>query len=659
MRKCASNVSIFLEFLPQYKEYLYQCIRRFKAGCLSQHISSWEEITSDREVLQTVQGMKLEVEETPLQGQCSGFEIPENQPLIQEEVNKLLKKGVIVECEHEPVEYISPIFLKEKTDGTQKLILNLKKLNKHLEYKHFKMQTLETILTLIQPNCYMATIDLKYAYYSVKFDGDDTCFLKFLCNSKLLKFVVLPNGLSPGPRKFTKLTKPPLAMLRMQGYTVAIYIDEIIAIDQSFEECLLTVAETITLFQKLGFVIHPHKSKFIPAKIVEYLGFIIDSEKMITYLSDRKKQKIYEKCCNIPMKPKLRVREFASFIGTLTSSFPGNQFGPLYYRAMLKFKDKSLKYNKGNFNVVITLSEDTLHEISWWKKNIFRVFKPIRYPKFSITIYTDASLEGWGASMGNVSTGGAWHPDEKLMHINVLELKAILLALKSFVKTSREHIKIMSDNTTAIHCINKMGTSHSMECHHQVLKIWEWAIIHKNHLSAAHIPGKLNTVADNESRSNHIDTEWMLQPKVLNLALEHLSFKPEIDLFATNINTQFGKYAAFRPDPGAMYIDAFSIDWSDLKFYAFPPISVIPMVLPKVKQDSAEGIVVPFWPTQVWYPAMLKMLVSTPILLNSRKSLLVLPQKPNKVHPVWKKMSMLVVHLSGSLQKANHCQEML
>ena len=69
---------------------------------------------------------------------------------------------------------------------------------------------------------------------------------------------------------------------------------------------------------------------------------------------------------------------------------------------MLKFKDKSLKYNKGNFNAVIKLSEDTLHEISWWKKNIFKVFKPIRYP-------------------------GAWLPDEKLVHINVLERKAVLL----------------------------------------------------------------------------------------------------------------------------------------------------------------------------------------------------------------------------------------
>ena len=52
----------------------------------------------------------------------------------------------------------------------------------------------------------------------------------------------------------------------------------------------------------------------------------------------------------------------------------------------------------------------------------------------------------------------------------------------------------------------------------------------------------------------------MLQSKFLNLALEYLRFKPEIDLLATNINTRFDKYATFRPDPGAIYIDAFTIN---------------------------------------------------------------------------------------------------
>ena len=57
-------------------------------------------------------------------------------------------------------------------------------------------------------------------------------------------------------------------MLRMQGYTVVIYIDDTITKDQSFEECLLTVVETKYLFEKLVFVTHPDKSKFIQVKIL-------------------------------------------------------------------------------------------------------------------------------------------------------------------------------------------------------------------------------------------------------------------------------------------------------------------------------------------------------------------------------------------------------
>ena len=52
---------------------------------------------------------------------------------------------------------------------------------------------------------------------------------------------------------------------------------------------------------------------------------------------------------------------------------------------------------------------------------------------------------------------------------------------------------------------------------------------------------------------------------------------------------------------------------------------------------------------------MLKMLVLTPVLLNFRKSLLLLTQTPKQVHPMWKKMTMFV----GHLQKANRCQEIL
>ena len=123
------------------------------------------------------------------------------------EINKLVGKGVIEYTEDEKGEFILPIFFRSKSDGTRRLILNLKTLNEFLEYKHFKMERVHSVTDLIQPHCYMATIDVNDAYYSVKIsEEEDSKYLKFYTGKMLLKFVVLPNALSSGPPKFTKLS---------------------------------------------------------------------------------------------------------------------------------------------------------------------------------------------------------------------------------------------------------------------------------------------------------------------------------------------------------------------------------------------------------------------------------------------------------------------
>lgn len=93
MRKSASDVIIFTEFPPQYTKCIYQCFRHFKAEFLSKHFSASKYITADQEVLQNIQEIKLEFEESPLRVECLAFEIPNSQLLIQEEGNKLLKKS--------------------------------------------------------------------------------------------------------------------------------------------------------------------------------------------------------------------------------------------------------------------------------------------------------------------------------------------------------------------------------------------------------------------------------------------------------------------------------------------------------------------------------------------------------------------------------------
>ena len=75
---------------------------------------------------------------------------------------------------------------------------------------HFKMDTLETAIKMVTPNCHMASIDLKDAYCCVPVHENDQKYLKFKWQGKLYQFTALPNGLSSGPRDFTKLMKPPL-----------------------------------------------------------------------------------------------------------------------------------------------------------------------------------------------------------------------------------------------------------------------------------------------------------------------------------------------------------------------------------------------------------------------------------------------------------------
>ena len=120
-------------------------------------------------------------------------------------------------------------------------------------------------------------------------------------------------------------------------------------------------------------------------------------------------------------------------------------------------------------------------------------------------LYTDASSTGWGAVFGQSHTSGHWTSLELLFHINYLELFEVYLGLLSFFKHKQNvHIRLMIDITTAVQCINNMGTSHSPLCAFMAQKIWDFAVRHVIWLSAAHISGRLNTETDILSRGKKL-----------------------------------------------------------------------------------------------------------------------------------------------------------
>ena len=78
----------------------------------------------------------------------------------------------------------------------------------------------------------------------------------------------------------------------------------------------------------------------------------------------------------------------------------------------LKFKMIALAKNKGNYDKIVHFSSSIAEEISWWRDNISDSCAPILRGTPDIVINTDASSYGWGASLGDESTGGLFTPEE-------------------------------------------------------------------------------------------------------------------------------------------------------------------------------------------------------------------------------------------------------
>ena len=106
-------------------------------------------------------------------------------------------------------------------------------------------------------------------------------------------------------------------------------------------------------------------------------------------------------------------------------------------------------------------------------------------------------------------------------------------------------------------------------------------------------------------------------------------------------------FIAYQPDPEAEAINAFTISWRPNLFYAFPPFSIIPLVLQKIREEKSTGlVVVPKWPAQPWWPYLMRMVIQIPVVLPNTENTIYMPSKPDVIHPFYPKLTLLC-HISG------------
>lgn len=631
-------------FLADLEPALLFDVNNFTAGQIQNHAMYWRELTSDPWILNAIEGCDIEFDDTPdIVAPREILFSQEEMIFIDEELDRLWGKNIIVPSTHCPGECISPIFVRPKKDGSHRLILNLKSLNQSIVYRHFKMDTLQSAINLMTPNCYMASLDWKDAYYSVPVDPEFQKYLKFRWRGSLYQFTCLAQGLSPAPRLFTKLSKPIYSHLRKMGHMNSAFIDDSFLMGDSLADARRNVMDSVRVIRSAGFVIHPIKSVFHPTQVLTYLGFILNSVDMTVKITPERASRLQEAAKRIYDSDFVTIRQVAEAVGMMVSSFPGVTHGPLFYRLIDNEKSAALAANKGNFDACMTLTPEAKADVHWWIKNIKLTTNPIQHDNPCLTLRSDASNVGWGGVCNRQMTGGNWSPLERKLHINILELKAASFTLQSFCKDYRNcHIRLQLDNTTAVAYINHMGGTKA-RCNAVAREMWLWCLQRNLLISATHLPGVSNVDADAQSRMVHENTEWQLNPGVFH-NLVSMWGNPEVDLFASRLNHQVAAYVAWKPDPEAVAIDALSIQWDYRLAYAFPPFSLIGLVLRKIELEHCEAIVVvPYWTTQPWFSKLMRMLTDCPFVLP-RKDLLTHPTLPEHNLP---KMNLVACRVSG------------
>ena len=623
--------------------------RPFSAGALADNFQNWARLTTDQTILHVIQGFTLELVTAPRQRYYPQqlFKTRSEIAIANTLVNELLAKQVVEEIpKFDRSGFVSNIFLREKKTGSYRVILNLKPFNEFVKYRHFKMATIHSALELITPGCYMASIDLSDAYYSVRVANSDRKYLQFAFQNKCYRFTCLANGISSAPRTFTKILKVPLSELRERyNITIMAYLDDLLLVADNPKDLLLAVDRTIALLTSLGFSISATKSALKPAQQIQFLGFTLDSRSMLVTLGDGKANNIKLIIQELINSHSVSIRHLAMTVGKLAATLPANKYGQVYIKQLEQDKAMALYASVFDFEGIYLVTERARKDLLWWLARLDTVSRPIALPNPSITIFTDASFQGWGCHLPkwNVRTGHRWGPVDHHQDINYLELKAVLYSLKACCNNvTNSHILIESDNTTTVVGINRQGSTHSTNCNNVTRQIWQWAMAGNNWLSATHCPGRLNTQADEASRIFNDSTEWTISKTLFRQITDSLG-KPDIDLFASYLNYRLKPYCAWQPDPGAMHIDCLSLGWSDFNLlYIFPPFSLIGRILQKISTDNATAIIiVPDWPTQPWFTRLRQLLVRTPLEIPVTPHTLHLPHDPNRPHPLAGRLRLL------------------
>jgi hypothetical protein len=582
--------------------------------------------------------------------------IPQNQDkalaLRQEIAALITKRAIETVTNPQSPGFYSHMFVVPKPGGRWRPVIDLSVLNRCLVIPRFRMETARSLRFSIDQGDYAVSLDLSDAYLHIPMHRNTRKYLRFAIDGSVYTFRSLPFGLSTSPWVFTKVMNTVMSLIRRTtASTISNYLDDLLQKDQStivLKSSLQTLMQTL---QELGWIVNLSKSDLEPSQQFTHLGMVFDTVLFSVRPTTKRILKLSTLAMQILETDVTTPRILHSLLGMMSSMLDLVPNSSLRYRPLQAAVAALWNQELDDWDLRIPLPTSVKTLIRpWTKEPWLHSSVPIRPPPPDVTLCTDASNTGWGAHLlpGMNFVSGHWSTEESVLHINLLEMKAVICAINHWSDRLRDlSVAVLSDNTSVCSYIRRQGGTSSLELCRLTLDLLQLIAPLRITLQARHIPGRLNVIADGFSRDTPLQTEWTLHPEVFQRVLQRFP-NLEIDMFATTFNHRLPVYVSPFPDVQAFAIDGLTISWLNRDIYAFPPTAIIPKVLSKYQEEACSLLLVaPLQWSRPWITLLMQLVTEPPYALPLRPDLLIQPGT-NFTHQYLDNLNLHVFRLCAS-----------
>ena len=429
----------------------------------------------------TVMTHKIRLEdETPVYK--PQYRIPHvHQAALDKEVEQMRADNVISPSKSP---YNSPLVVVPKKDGSLRLCVDFRGLNKKIIADRFPLPVMSEVLQNLANSDTFTTLDCMAGFWQIALDENSKEKTAFSTREGHFHFNVLPFGLKDAANSFERAAMSALADL--VGNTVLVYLDDLIICSKGTEEHFRKLRKVLEKLRAANFTLKLSKCELFRSEL-SFLGHRVSKDG----LSVEESKKVAIKNCETP-KDKEALRSFLGLMGFYRNFVPrfSHTAEPL-----LKLLRKSSKF----------IWEDE-QENAYQQLKAALLEPPIlKYPDYSKTFFvvTDASQVGLGASLMQ-EWDGRLHPiayasrtlntAERNYSTTKREALAVVWALRHFrFQILGYELVVLTDHKPLLTLFMKNPPD-------AIMARW-FLLIQEFHPHVRHIPGKTNILADLLSRA--------------------------------------------------------------------------------------------------------------------------------------------------------------